>query len=176
MQRHAVMRLLISAGLLLSVGLATATDKPIKIVVPWTPGGVNDVLVRAIANSISTTGQSVIVENRPGASGAIGALAVARAPADGQTLFASNADTHAINPLIFKKLTYDPIKQFEPVTLIAQVPFALVTNVNRPDLKDIKGLVASASLAQLTLCNQPSDRVGHPTGLAIGPLGNLPDK
>lgn len=144
MRRTSSVSVLLSVALALTTSAAVASEKPIRIVVPWTPGGVNDVLVRSIANSITENGQTVIVENRPGASGAIGAMAVARAPADGLTLFASNADTHAINPQVFKKLAYDPVKDFEPVTLIARVPFALVTNVKRPDLKHVEGLVASA--------------------------------
>lgn len=133
------------SALLLAIGVASASDRPIKIIVPWTAGGVTDTLVRAIANSMAQVGgQPVVVDNRPGASGAIGSVAVARSPADGYTLLASNADTHAINPLIFKKLPYDPIKNFEPVTLIARVPFALVTTVSKPTIKDVRSLVASA--------------------------------
>ena len=116
------------------VGTAHAAfpAQPVRIIVPWNAGGLVDVLVRILGPSMSATlGQPVVVENRAGANGAVGTQAVARSPADGHTLIAANAETHAINPLIYPRLPYDPARDFQPVTLFARGPLALIT---RPGL------------------------------------------
>ncbi|MCD2512048.1 Bug family tripartite tricarboxylate transporter substrate binding protein [Comamonas endophytica] len=105
------------------------TAKPITWVVPFAPGGSTDVVARMVGQELSTAlKQSVVVENRPGAGGGIGVQAVARAPADGYTLIGGTISTHAINSALYKKLPYDPVKDFEPVTLIAYVPNVLMVN------------------------------------------------
>ncbi|WP_159914830.1 tripartite tricarboxylate transporter substrate binding protein [Pantoea sp. 18069] len=105
------------------------TAKPITWVVPFAPGGSTDVVARMVGQELSAAlKQSVVVDNRPGAGGAIGVQAVARAPADGYTLIGGTISTHAINTALYKKLPYDPIKDFEPVTLIAYVPNVLMVN------------------------------------------------
>src|SRR6185503_2472387 len=87
--------------------------KPIRIVVPFPPGGFSDVFARIIGNAMSKTfSQQVVVDNRPGAGGNIGADIVAKAPADGYTLCNCTIGTHAVNPTLFSKLPYDPIKDF----------------------------------------------------------------
>ena len=147
------------AGALVCAPAFTAfPDKPIRIVVPWNPDAAADAMSRAIANSMSQQlGKSVIVENRPGANGGIGSQAVARSPADGYTLLVSNADTHAINPFIFKKLAYDPLKDFAPVSLFAHVPFALVSGPSKPAITDLKSWIATAK--------------AHPKGLTYASWG-----
>jgi tripartite-type tricarboxylate transporter receptor subunit TctC len=108
--------------------LAAFPDQPIRVIVPWNAGGLADVVIRAIGPAMSRPlGQSVVVENRPGANGAVGTQAVARAPSDGHTLILANAETHAINPLIYPRLAYDPVADFAPVTLFARGPFVLIT-------------------------------------------------
>lgn len=103
--------------------------KPITWVVPFAPGGSTDVVARMVGQELSTAlKQSVVVENRPGAGGGIGVQAVARAPADGYTLIGGTISTHAINSALYKKLPYDPVKDFEPITLIAYVPNVLMVN------------------------------------------------
>jgi tripartite-type tricarboxylate transporter receptor subunit TctC len=151
---------------LMAAGTASAAypDKPIPIIVPWNAGGVTDVLARSIANHMTqTTGQPVIVDNRPGANGGIGAQAAARSAADGYTVFVSNADTHAINPFIFKKLSYDPQKAFEPVSLFARVPFALILGRSQPSIKDFKGFVAAgkADPGALTFASWGTGSASH---------------
>ncbi|WP_051237603.1 Bug family tripartite tricarboxylate transporter substrate binding protein [Ottowia thiooxydans] len=133
-------------GVLMAVpALAAFPDKPIKLVVPYPAGGLTDILARTIAHSITqSSGQPVVVDNRSGANGAIGAVAVARAAPDGYTVLVSNTDTHAINPFIYKKLAYDPVKDFEPVSLFATVPFALVVGKANPASADFKSFVAAA--------------------------------
>jgi tripartite-type tricarboxylate transporter receptor subunit TctC len=121
------------AALSLWVGAAHAADwpsaKPITWVVPFAAGGSTDVVARAVGQELSVAlKQSVVVDNRPGAGGAIGVQSVARAPADGYTLIGGTISTHAINAALYKKLSYDPVKDFEPVTLIAYVPNVLMVN------------------------------------------------
>lgn len=125
--------------------LAAFPEKSIRMIVPYPAGGLTDILARSIANVMSvSSGQSVVVDNRGGANGAIGTLAAAKAAPDGYTVLVSNTDTHAINPAIYKKLAYDPVKDFEPVSLFARVPFALVVGSSKPEIAEFKGFVAAA--------------------------------
>ncbi|WP_431284564.1 Bug family tripartite tricarboxylate transporter substrate binding protein [Humitalea sp. 24SJ18S-53] len=102
-------------------------DQPVRIVVPWNAGGATDVISRALATAMGPLlGQPVVVDNRPGANGAVGAQAVASARPDGHTLFVASAETHSVNPLVYSRLTYDPVAGFEPITVFANGPFALV--------------------------------------------------
>ena len=134
-----------AAGFAAMPAFAAFPDKPIRIFVPWNPGAAADVLTRAIANSITAnTGKTVIVENRPGANGSVGAQQVSRSAADGYTMLVSNADTHALNPFVFRKLPYDPLKGFEPVSLFAHVPFALVSGPSKHDVTDLKTMISAA--------------------------------
>ena len=107
--------------------------KPITYIVPFTAGGTTDVVGRIVAQSLSSSlGQPVVVENRPGAAGAVGATATAKAKADGYTLMGGTISTHAINAGLYKNLPYDPIKDFEPVTLVGFLPNALYVNGQIP--------------------------------------------
>ena len=115
------------------VALAHAADtwpsRPLRIVVPFTPGGSTDILGREIAVKLSAAlGQPVVVENKPGAGGSIGATEVARAPGDGYTLLMGHIGTLAVNPSLYPKLPYDPRVAFAPVALVALVPNVLVVN------------------------------------------------
>ncbi|WP_120009560.1 Bug family tripartite tricarboxylate transporter substrate binding protein [Teichococcus vastitatis] len=108
--------------------LAAYPDQAVRVIVPWNAGGLADVVIRAMAPAMSARlGQAVVIENRPGANGAVGTQAVARAAPDGHTLILANAETHAINPLIYPRLPYDPVADFMPVTLFARGPFVLLT-------------------------------------------------
>ena len=101
----------------------TFPSKPITVVVPYAPGGVSDPLLRMVSEKIQkSTGQPLIIENRPGAAGQIAASAVKRSRPDGYTLFDANIASHAINQSLFTKLSYDPIKDFEPVTCMIVAP------------------------------------------------------
>ena len=113
--------------------IAEYPEKPIKVVVPWPAGGGSDVVARVVAQPLGDKlKQSIVVENRPGANGAIGSEAVARSPADGYTLVWVTADTHAINPHVYPKLTYDPRKDFTAVAIVGYFPYALVVNPSFP--------------------------------------------
>ena len=97
--------------------------KPIRIVVPFPAGGTTDILARAVAQKLTETlGQPVVVDNRPGAGGNIGAELVAKAPPDGYTLLMGTVGTHAINASLYAKMPYDHVKDFVPVILVAGVP------------------------------------------------------
>jgi len=118
--------------------------QPIKLVVPFPAGGGVDLVARIIAPALSDQlGQPVIVENRGGAGGALGAVAVAQSPADGYTLLIGANSTHGTNPSIQSKPTYDPVKDFAPVVLISTSPFFLLTPPSLP-VDSAEGLVALA--------------------------------
>lgn len=103
--------------------------KPITYVVPFTAGGSTDIVGRTLAQKMSENlKQSVVIDNRPGQAGGIGAAYVAKAAPDGYTLFGGTISTHAINPSLYKKLPYDAMKDFEPVSLVARLPNVLIVN------------------------------------------------
>ena len=118
--------------------------KPITIIVPFSAGGTTDILARVVAQALtSELGQSVVVDNRAGAGGNIGGALAARAPADGYTLFMGTVGTHAINAALYKKMPFDPIKDFAPLSRVANVPNLLVANPNQP-FRTVKELIAYA--------------------------------
>ncbi|MCZ2497119.1 tripartite tricarboxylate transporter substrate binding protein [Xylophilus sp. Kf1] len=124
--------LALPAGLL-TAGAARAQDgwpaRAITYVVPFTPGGSTDVIGRVIAQKLTETlGQPVVVDNRPGAAGAVGASYVAKAKPDGYTLFGGTISTHAINASLYRNLPYDPVKDFEPISLVAFLPNVLMVS------------------------------------------------
>ncbi len=107
-------------------------SRPIRFIVPLPPGGANDLLARVFAERLQAAlGQPVVVENKPGAGGNVGTEFVAKQPADGYTILLSS-NTHVLNVSFFAKLPYDPIRDFEPVTLVATIPFVLTVNPNLP--------------------------------------------
>lgn len=118
--------------------------KPVRIIIPYPPGGGNDIIGRAIADELTRRlGQQFIVDNRPGASTIIGAEAVARAAPDGYTLFVASQTTFAIVPNLRTKLPYDPVRDYEPVSLLATQPYTLVVHPSLPAIS-VKQLIALA--------------------------------
>ena len=113
------------------VSSALAQAKPIRLIVPYPPGGPLDIVARALADKVKDSLGTVVVENRPGAGGNLGADLVAKAAPDGNTIVMGAVATHAINPWLYSKLPYDPIRDFTPITLVAQVPNVLVMNAER---------------------------------------------
>src|SRR5688572_6208279 len=118
--------LLLSAPLLASAPLAWAQAKPIRIIVPYAAGGPIDVTARLLAERVKDSLGPVIIENRPGGGGNIGADAIAKAAPDGTTIGISAVATHAINPWLFSKMPYDAAKDFTPITQMLRVPNVLV--------------------------------------------------
>ncbi|MBI3373359.1 MAG: tripartite tricarboxylate transporter substrate binding protein [Betaproteobacteria bacterium] len=116
--------------------------KPVTIVVPYPAGGVVDIVGRLIADKLrASLGKRVIVENRPGAGGTIGAAAVARATPDGYTLLLAGAATHVFAPLLYRTVPYDPVQQFAPITQLTAGPLVLVVNSGLP-LQNMKEFLA----------------------------------
>ncbi|HZA96606.1 MAG TPA: tripartite tricarboxylate transporter substrate-binding protein, partial [Burkholderiaceae bacterium] len=113
-------------------------NKPIRLVVPYPPGGPLDTAARALADGVKEPLGIVIVENRPGAGGNLGVDQVAKSPPDGYSIVIGAVATHAVNPWLFSKLPYDPIKDFAPITLIAHVPNVLVMTPERADQLGIR--------------------------------------
>jgi tripartite-type tricarboxylate transporter receptor subunit TctC len=158
-RRHVLNRI---AGALAASAAPTAllaqADKPVTIVVPYAPAGTTDMLGRMLAQQLAPLlGRQMIVDNRPGAGSGIGAAFVARAPADGNTLLVATSTTLAINPWLYKKLAYDPARDFAPIGMIGAVPLLVVVNASVP-AKNIAELVA--------LCKST------PGGLSYGSAGN----
>lgn len=119
-------------------------ERPITMVVPYNAGGGTDVLARAVANGAGKIlKQSIIVENRPGASGMIGSSLVARAAPDGYTMEVTAADTHSINPHVYPKISYDARKDFVAVAQVGYLPYAMVVNTRLP-VKSIQDYIALA--------------------------------
>jgi tripartite-type tricarboxylate transporter receptor subunit TctC len=106
-------------------------SKPIKLVVPYAPGGLPDTVARVLAQRLQEAlGQSVVVENKAGAGGAVAAAALAQAPADGYTLLVTDGPLLSITPLVTQKMSYDAVKDFAPVSLVGTAPLFLAVNAN----------------------------------------------
>ena len=113
--------------------LAQYPARPLKLIVPFPPGGSTDILARALGQKLSEgLSQPVVIDNRPGAGGSIGSEAAAKAAPDGYTIMMGHLGTLAVNAAIYKKLPYDPVKSFAPVSLMAIVPSVLVVNPSLP--------------------------------------------
>jgi tripartite-type tricarboxylate transporter receptor subunit TctC len=147
--------------------LALAQGKPIKLIVPFAAGGATDITSRLIADKAAITlGQPIIVENRPGGGGGIGVDAVAKAAPDGLTIGMAAVAMNAINPWLFKKLPYDPIKDFAPITQMVRIPNVLVMNsdtARRLNIRTLKDFVAyaKANPAKLSYASGGNGSAGH---------------
>src|SRR6202163_4062441 len=113
----------------LAFGQASYPNRPVKMIVPFAPGGASDFVARIISPKLGEAlGQQIVIENRPGASGNIGMEAAAKASADGYTIFLGNIGTISINPAVFPSLAVHATKDFIPVSLVAELPSILVAN------------------------------------------------
>jgi tripartite-type tricarboxylate transporter receptor subunit TctC len=148
---------------------AAAQNYPVKVVrfiVPFPPGGGNDTIARLVAQKLGVAlGQQVIVDNRPGAGGTIGAEAAARSAGDGYTMFLAGVATHGINPNLRKKLPYDALKDFEAVSLIGSAPLLVVVHPSLP-VKSVKELIAFAK-ARPGQINYASNGAGGSAHLGV---------
>jgi tripartite-type tricarboxylate transporter receptor subunit TctC len=161
MKRREVLALGLSAalgGLAPRHALAQAKypDRPIKLVVPFVPGGVNDTIARLWADRVKTSLGSVYIENQGGAGGAVGGAAVARAAPDGYTILLGGAGTQVLNPIAMSRPPYDPIKDFEAIAILAVSTLTIVVNPKVP-VHTLKELIAYAK--------------ANPTKLAYGSAG-----
>lgn len=122
----------------------TYPSKPVRVIVPYVPGGAGDIMARVIGQKMTESwGRQVIVENRPGATGMIGAAAAAKAAPDGHTLLLGYTSEIAINPSLFSKMTYDPAKELTPIAMAGVLPLLLVSNPSLP-VKSVRELIALA--------------------------------
>ena len=136
----------------------TYPTKPVKIVVPYPPGGAVDVVTRLLGERLSAQwGQPIVIENRAGAGGLIGADVVAKAPPDGATLVMATVSSHAIAPSVYRKMPYDPVADFTPITLVAATPYIITVHPSVP----------ATNLAELIALAK-----AKPNGLAFGSSGN----
>lgn len=149
-------------------------ERPIKLIVPFAPGGNTDIVARLITQDLSKAlGQPVVVENKSGASGNLGADAVAKSAPDGYTLLMGTVGTQAINLSVYRKIPYG-LKDFAPVTLIASVPNVLVVNENNP-AKSVADLVANAKKAgQLSFASSGAGSSIHLSGELFKSITGLP--
>ena len=158
-----------AVAVLVTVFDATAQSfptKPVKLVVPFPPGGSLDAAGRAIADKLTQMwGQSVVVDNKPGAGGNIGADFVARSPADGYTVVMGALSTHAVNPSLYPKMPYDAAKDFAPISLVAITPNVLVINPSLP-VNSVKELIAYAKAhpGKLSFGSGSNGSAGHLAG------------
>ena len=123
----------IAAFLSFSAAAQSYPSKPIRLIVPFAAGGGNDNIARLVGKRLTdSVGQPLVIDNRPGAGGVLGAELAAKAAPDGYTLFLGGVGSHAVNPNLIEKLPYDPIKDFAPVILLAQAPLILVVHPSVP--------------------------------------------
>ena len=147
MRRRALTAALGGLALVACVTASAQTTAPIRLVVPYPAGGPLDLAARTLASAVKDSLGPVIVDNKPGAGGNLGADLVAKAAPDGRTLVMGAVATHAINPWLFSKLPYQPIRDFTPITLVAQVPNVLVMaadTAQRLNIHSLADLVAFA--------------------------------
>lgn len=168
---------------IVSMTLATTTtsqaqtypDKPVRIIVPYTAGGASDAVTRTIAAKLAELWKvGVVVENRGGGGGNIGTEAGARAAPDGYTLLMATVGTHGINPAIFAKLPYDPVKDFEPVSLVASTVSILTVNPALP-IRSVQELVAyaKANPGKLTFGSSGNGSSHHLAGEMLNMRANV---
>lgn len=149
--------------------LVRAQARPIRLIVPYPAGGPLDAMARVLADQVKDTLGTVVVENRPGAGGNIGADAAAKAAPDGHTLVMGAVATHAINPWLYARIPYDPLRDFTPLTLVARVPNVLVLNVEaaqRLHIASVRDLVgyAKANPGRLNYGSGGNGSAGHLAG------------
>jgi tripartite-type tricarboxylate transporter receptor subunit TctC len=176
---HTLARQLACAAVLLTAaaaGAQTFPAQPIRLVVPFTPGGGTDAVSRLIADKLIKTqpGWSVITDNRPGAGGNIGMDVVAKARPDGLTLAMGQTNTLAINPALYAKMPFDTLKDFTPVALVASQPMVLVVKSDGA-YKSVADLVAAAKArpGQLTQALAGTGTVGHLAGEMFGKAAGI---
>ena len=144
-------------------------NKPIKLVVPFPPGGGTDILARTVANYLATTNKwTVVVDNRPGAGGNIGVDATAKSAADGYTLVMGQTSNLAISPTLYAKLPYDPVKDLAPIALVGSGPIAIVVKADSP-YKTLGDLIAAAKAkpGSLTMATPGNGTVAHLAGVRL---------
>lgn len=168
-RRLALLAALLVAASLPAPAWAQAAAKPIRLIVPYPPGGPLDIAARALADKVKDSLGTVVVENRPGAGGNLGADLAAKAAPDGTTIVMGAVATHAINPWLYAKMPYNALADFTPITRVAQVPNVLVMNAdaaNKLGITSVKDLVAymKAHPGKLNYGSGGNGSAGHLAG------------
>ncbi|MFN5348759.1 MAG: tripartite tricarboxylate transporter substrate binding protein BugE [Polaromonas sp.] len=166
-KRHLLQSIAVVSATSLLPGLVfSQSAKPLRLVVPFPPGGATDLTARVMTEPLSRIlGQPVIVENRAGAGGSIGMSEVAKATPDGLTLGVATLSTHGVNPVVYKKLPYDPIKDFVAVTELVKAPGVLVVNASMP-VNNYAELIKylKANPGKATFASPGNGTIGHMWG------------
>jgi tripartite-type tricarboxylate transporter receptor subunit TctC len=169
----------VAAVLVAIAPLAHAADKypskPVTVVVPQGPGGANDSIARIVTQKMSENlGQQFVVDNRAGAGGNIGTALAAKAPKDGYTVLLTLSTAHVVNPSLYKNPGFDPIKDFEPVTTVATVPYLLGVNPNFP-AKNVKELIdlAKAKPGSISYASAGNGTLNHLLGEMLKTQGKI---
>jgi len=172
-------RTLLLAAALAALPMAASAQgypsKPIRFVVPYPPGGPLDTIARLLGQKVSeSVKQPVIVENKPGAGGNIGADFVAKSLADGHTILMGAVATHAINPTLYAKIPYDPVRDFAPITQVASTPNVLVVNPSLP-VSSVAELItyAKANPGKLNFGSGSTGSAGHLAGELFNSLAGV---
>lgn len=148
-------------------------NKPIRLIAPFSPGGALDLIARGIGQKLSDSmHQPVVVENRAGASGAIGSEAVAKSAPDGYTLLLGATTTHGINPALNPKLPYDPLKDFTPISLVATIPHVIVVNSSVP-ANTLQEFVALAKTKPMAYGSAGTGSPHHLAGEMLKMMANV---
>ena len=156
-------------------GAASFPGKPIRVILPYPPGGGSDTIARPLAQRMSeNVKQQVVIDNRGGAGGNIGMELAAKAPPDGHSIVFALTAQLAVNPALYKKLPYDPIKDFEPITLLATGPYVLVVHPSLP-AKSLKELIALARArpGQITYASSGNGSGGHLANELLNSMANV---
>lgn len=166
-------------SVLACIGPAHAAEaypsKPVRIIVPFPAGGNADIFARILAQKMTGSfGQTIIVDNRAGAAGIIGAQAAMKSPPDGYTLFLGTTGTHTTNPAVYRNLPYDPLKDFVPISNFAGSPYILVVHPSLParSLKELLAL-ARARPGALHYASFGPGSSAHLTGEMLGNMANV---
>jgi tripartite-type tricarboxylate transporter receptor subunit TctC len=177
--RRFVMLATVAAGLLFfgvpALAQSNYPNKPIRLVVPFPPGGGTDILARVIGQKLSESlGQAVVVDNKPGAGGNIGVDAVAKSQPDGYTMVIGQTSNLAVNPTLYPKLPYDPIKDLAPISLVASAPLVMVVAAGSP-LKSLDDVItaAKAKPGDVTFASPGSGTVAHLSGELLQQAANV---
>ena len=166
---------ILCAGAAGTQALAQYPAKPIRMIVPSAPGSGPDIMARTIGQKLTEAwGLPVVIEARPGAGGIIGSEAAAKSPPDGYTLIMANAGSHSVNPGLYRKLPYDPLRDFAPVTLVSSAPNILIVHPSLP-VKSVKDLIALAKMrpGDLTFGSGGNGSTAHLSGEMFRTLAGI---